>query len=354
VSVDRPGGRAKIFDQQSKYVDWVDAKQVITRSESIQRDVNRIEIGVRLLTALLQGAQPAPEWVPGRSHPSIPNLVAGASRDEWRPAPGYAWTKSGTAGVVWSPGLSHPTQASRVSSHAEGVWVSDVQYIFETVGKEQREKDAARKVPFPKPPDTTGVLFAPGEFDIYSRNDTLDDLYIFHSKVVPYLDISHLIYHADDNWVVVVLKDGKRLDLGATIQWLVRPAWFFATGITVSRTRDGVTQEQKRFDLLRIDNKHHIVERYLVGIQFVSKPVVGQGGGWRIHSVRDSSPAASAGLKSGDTVISVDDQAIDSIETFRRITTAKGAGNIEIKFIRKGAEQKVLVTPALGLLVVKK
>lgn len=106
ISVDRLGKRVKIYDEGTQSVDWVSAESVITRSESVDRDVDRIQIGARILGAIFESvtrddgaAVTAPAWTPGAAHPKFANVIAAADRNEWRPAVGYAWAKDGSGRV---------------------------------------------------------------------------------------------------------------------------------------------------------------------------------------------------------------------------------------------------------------
>jgi hypothetical protein len=83
-----------------------------------------------------------------------------------------------------------------------------------------------------------GALFRPEELDIYVNKAT-SEAYIFHGKKIDYTALANLEYDPDDNSVTVVQKDGKRLDLGVKIQWLVRPYFVKAQQVNVVQTKDG-------------------------------------------------------------------------------------------------------------------
>ena len=114
----------------------------------------------------------------------------------------------------------------------------------------EREKDLARVAPFPSPPSTSGVLFEPKELDIYVKKANFK-AFIFHGKAIDYNSILHLEYHYQDNWVIVVLKNGDRLDLGVHIQWLIRPCWRLASGVTIAQTRNGKTISSRYFPMVK-------------------------------------------------------------------------------------------------------
>ncbi len=56
--------------------------------------------------------------------------------------------------------------------------------------------------------------------------------------------------------------------------------------------------------------------------------------------------AATAGLKAGDRIVSIDDRPIDDVETFRRILAASPERRLAMTVERGGAEIRVDVTPA--------
>ena len=87
-------------------------------------------------------------------------------------------------------------------------------------------------------PNTTVLLFKPDDFDIYA-NKVTGDVYIFHGPKLRY-EVEYLEYSYEDHWVAVVLKDGTRLDLGARIQWLIRPHWERASRLYIVQTKDGI------------------------------------------------------------------------------------------------------------------
>lgn len=83
----------------------------------------------------------------------------------------------------------------------------------------------------------SGALFKPDDFDIYVNKATLE-AYIFHAPAIP-RDIAQLEYDPADHSVTVVKNDGTRLDLGAKIQWLVRPYFTKAHEVGIVQTKNG-------------------------------------------------------------------------------------------------------------------
>jgi len=128
------------------------------------------------------------------------------------------------------------------------------QQAFKRIEDAERAADQARKTPFPNPPNVSGVLFAPDDLDIYV-NKVTGETFIFHGKVVDHAAISHLEYHYQDNWVAVVRKDGRRLNLGVHIQSLVRPYWREAKEVQMIRTHQGKSIEGRTLPLRKFGVK---------------------------------------------------------------------------------------------------
>lgn len=88
-----------------------------------------------------------------------------------------------------------------------------------------------------KAKDGLPVLFQKDEYDIYVNKVTLES-YIFHGKVIDY-SIDHIEYDPKDYGVIIVMKDGRKMDLGRRIQWMIRPYWERLAEIGIVRTREG-------------------------------------------------------------------------------------------------------------------
>lgn len=82
------------------------------------------------------------------------------------------------------------------------------------------------------------VLFQPEELDIYANKLTYET-FIFHGKKIDYTAIDHLEYDGGSFHVQVIFKDGRALDLGVKIQWLVRPYLSKAQEVSIVRTKNG-------------------------------------------------------------------------------------------------------------------
>lgn len=81
-------------------------------------------------------------------------------------------------------------------------------------------------------------LFLPDEMDIYCNKIT-KETFIFHGKDVDYAILERMEYDPQDYSVDVFLKDGRVLDLGVKIQWLIRPYFTKAEEIQIVQTKDG-------------------------------------------------------------------------------------------------------------------
>lgn len=82
-------------------------------------------------------------------------------------------------------------------------------------------------------------FFAPEDFDIYV-NKVTGDTYIFHGPPLPH-PVDRLEFTTADNRVTVITKDGKAMDLGVKVQWLVRPYFKRAKTVYIVQTKNGET-----------------------------------------------------------------------------------------------------------------
>lgn len=73
--------------------------------------------------------------------------------------------------------------------------------------------------------------------DIYC-NKVTKETFIFHSKTIDYKNLDFLEYDPEDYSVDVHMKDGRVLDLGVKIQWLVRPYFANAEIIQIVQTKN--------------------------------------------------------------------------------------------------------------------
>ncbi len=84
------------------------------------------------------------------------------------------------------------------------------------------------------------VLFnSPNDFDIYCDR-TKGINYIFHQCELNYT-IDHLEFDPETSRITVFSNDGQQVDLGAKIQWLVRPYIAKEQYLFIIRTQNGKT-----------------------------------------------------------------------------------------------------------------
>lgn len=107
--------------------------------------------------------------------------------------------------------------------------------------EENKEQSGIKNAFSPGKTQSSGTLFAPEEFDIYVNKITME-AYIFHAKPVEQ-NIERLEYDPNDHSVTVVKKDGTQMDLGAKLQWLVRPYFTKAREVGIVQTIDGEVQD---------------------------------------------------------------------------------------------------------------
>jgi regulator of sigma E protease len=67
----------------------------------------------------------------------------------------------------------------------------------------------------------------------------------------------------------------------------------------------------------------------------------------RVDAVQPDSPAAAAGLRPGDVVLSIDGQKVGSFSDMQRIVSANAGRALEFKLDRGGAAVTIVATPAL-------
>ncbi len=102
---------------------------------------------------------------------------------------------------------------------------------------EKKNGPASPDIPYNLAKSTTAKLFEPDELDIYCNKGT-GEVFIFHGKKID-KKIHTLRYLPDDHSVIVEMLDGRKLDLGVKIQWLIRPYFTAADGLQFVRTKDG-------------------------------------------------------------------------------------------------------------------
>lgn len=102
----------------------------------------------------------------------------------------------------------------------------------------EHNKDSIKGAFQPGKAADKSVLFTPEELDIYCNKIT-KEAFIFHGKTIDYDNLERMEYDPKTYEVTVYMKDGKVLDLGVKIQWLIRPYFSKATEVQIVQTKDG-------------------------------------------------------------------------------------------------------------------
>lgn len=133
---------------------------------------------------------------------------------------------------------------------------------------------------------------------------------------------------------VITRLDGHGISLGREIELITQLEGFSADEIEVVFRRGG--QE----NTVRIDTK---VSGWRLGITYTA-----DGGPAALQAVQEGSPAAEAGLRKGDVLLSVDGTAIADGSALQEFFAAHALDGspVTIVYLRDGAEQMALVTPA--------
>jgi hypothetical protein len=82
------------------------------------------------------------------------------------------------------------------------------------------------------------VLFMEDEVDIYCNKMT-NEAFVFHTIELDYKALERMEYNHDSFRATVFMRDGRELDLGVKIQWLIRPYFSKAQEVQIIRTVDG-------------------------------------------------------------------------------------------------------------------
>ncbi len=102
----------------------------------------------------------------------------------------------------------------------------------------EHKKDSIKDAFTPGEAKDKPSLFLPDEMDIYCNKIT-KEAFVFHGKVIDYDTLERMEYDTKDHSVDVFMKDGRVLDLGVKIQWLIRPYFTKAEEVQIVQTKDG-------------------------------------------------------------------------------------------------------------------
>ena len=81
LAVDKSRNRVKVFNKNDNEVVWVHPSRVLNTSDSVDRDLQRLGVGLKILDALLSDKEEP--WAAGKDHPKHPNVVASATKGKW-------------------------------------------------------------------------------------------------------------------------------------------------------------------------------------------------------------------------------------------------------------------------------
>lgn len=304
ASVDPSRKRVQVVYTDTNRVEWVSAENLITPSESTDRNIARGVFAVAAAAAILDSFNSSTD----KSKPKKIPSTAGTPPSE-RKAPS-------------TPVYSREQLA-------------------------EKAVDASRTSPYPVAAGSFGrTLFKRDEFDIYV-NRAKPRAWIFHGKKIDYNEISHLEYHYYHNWVAVVGIDGSRRDLGANINWVIRPYWRKCGSVEIVRTKDGETQEGRRFDIKTVYGAES-AKVFRAGI--VGSGTAGtdqKPEGIVVSHVGAGSAAAKAGLRKDDVLVKIDGRRITEIELFKRTIEASGGSPITVIYERAGSTRVSKLVPEL-------
>jgi predicted metalloprotease with PDZ domain len=167
-----------------------------------------------------------------------------------------------------------------------------------------------------------------------------------HVQETPAGRTARLTVFRNGREVQVDVKLGTRSDERGAFKYKVNQETQERMRAAQERVRQ--SQERLRESLKNRDLRKHIVisERGRIGVSLQSlTPQLAEyfglpgKSGALVTSVREDSPAAKAGLKAGDVIISVDGQAVDDPSDALRIIRKKDEGPMEIKVLRDKHER---------------
>jgi regulator of sigma E protease len=137
------------------------------------------------------------------------------------------------------------------------------------------------------------------------------------------------------------IRDGDRIISVAGHQVNTWEQYFIAIGTRARRETPIVfDRDGKQMSIVLTPTPQTNFEVGDIGVQPFSQPHVG--------SILAGSPAEKAGLKSGDTILKVDDTAISVPSQLIDIISKKANTPVALTIARNGAEQVVQITPELS------
>lgn len=205
VSVDVRRNKVKIYDPSRNEIYEISPTNLVDRSESFRRDVDRTLTVLSVLGALLDSSTTEKKSVENKK-------------------PIY---KSETLNVD-KLGLSGILEKRKIA---------------------EKNSDQA-KLYWPSAPNTNGQILGVNDLDIWCKAPI--ECRIYHDKSLDYQSISHILYHADEQWLAIVMRDGRRYSIGMHIKGDIRPFWKLYASLQVQFAR---TADDKNGDRVTVENR---------------------------------------------------------------------------------------------------
>ena len=118
--------------------------------------------------------------------------------------------------------------------------------------------------------------------------------------------------------------------------------WTWPSGETLScKVRRGEETTEIKVKLTAIDTEEKLREKAYLGVV----PEAVEEGGLRVNDAREGSPAAKAGVKTGDIILQVDGKEMKaSTDLLKLIGESKPGDKLKMKVVREGKEMEIEVT----------
>jgi C-terminal processing protease CtpA/Prc len=153
-----------------------------------------------------------------------------------------------------------------------------------------------------------------------------------------------------------VMRDGRQRDIDVTVRKRSRQGYAYRIGPQMERAREAYGRALGRVEGLRdrFDAEHvrsFFTGRPRLGVSLQNlTPQLGEffgidtGEGALVTSVSDDSPAAKAGLRAGDVIVSVDGEAVEGPGGVMRAISKRDEGEVEITVMRDKKRRTISAT----------
>ena len=143
-----------------------------------------------------------------------------------------------------------------------------------------------------------------------------------------------------------IMRDGRQRDIEVTVENRSAQAYAYGIGPQMERAREAYARAFGQVEGLRDRlGAEHIYSAFIgrprlgVSLQSLTPQLgdffgVDEGEGALVSSVSEDSPAAKAGLRAGDVIVSIAGQAVDGPGGVMQALAEQGAGEIEIIVVR--------------------